>query len=944
MAERQTLLSRNLGPAPTTQGAQQGAPAGAFGDARGLINLGQGIQQAAGVVNNIATNRAAAETRAREKEANDLLVASKEHEKRQGADYQMRYQADLEATVRGVKEQHNRDVGDGMFASGGAYSALEDRLRSARSSLKERYRDVSADRIFRDAVPESKQNLDWEKNTGSMLESAAGLEGLANLDGRRRAAATILSTAFQDVKPGAHGAVHDELVQKYGMLHKAALPDEEKAKLKKELGESAYYRLAMGATNGYVVPDSIMLSPLFTVQQQKSIQDLNKAIKSPKAFPSNEVARQEIQSATADPAFASNPQAIARIQAATDFIAESQPTPELKREVYASVDLKAKEYELAANLYTGLDNPKGLPLYEHLVTLNSRINNKDEVEAVYNSLGIKGADPKEKSAFMTRITTQVAEDLAKMSSNRSNEVLVRHAALAPIASAVTAEFNSGKLTPQSAATFVAVSKQLATAAGLPEHLQHHYPPAVKSILMERARTGDSDTVQNLTDTFIQGFGVSSLHGLADSFFRVDQKATGATSANVTEAAYGMLFKMVAWDHTRVLTGDSLNVPQKPNSKAMFKPLLDGLKKYEELEGTLFKGAAGVAEKAYDKVRFKDRASINDMVTRHVFFDKDGDFNRPANIEKALAYQHGGNSVAALAFRQLFTRNLLVKVFGPGAATTSEDDEYRNGAAGKAAQELNNQFAGIFTVYDASGGLSSEPTYDIMPSVFRSEGSFDYPLLAGAANQEDQSEQLTASLKVISYYGPRREWDRGSVANAFTNLASARNDFFFPLVDTGRGQVPTHLQIPWERAVISKSQEKATSTTGTGSEIADFIWRKNSMPVNKATAASVLFAQEGSWMYDPKRMGFRLMLRPGMIATGAAGATRAQGAPQPMLFNYSDDPKKSLMREYLIPDNLVREYDQSRRAVKADGLTKEELARLDARRAAQPANEPLPTGP
>lgn len=894
MPERKTLLFRPSG-VPVAQPAQTGAPGGAFGDFRGLAATGQALG-----------NVAQAGFQFAQGQKNDTARLREEMDNRTMRDYQLKHQNALDLAVLGVRKEYEQKLNSGDFMDGGSFNWLETRLGEAKAQASESLAQYTQDPLYKKAVSHDLTEHLWLQRTDNLRWNAAGQEGVAKQQGRLDDLDTMVGASFAGVEPGQHAQVSAELAQKNDLIEAMPINRGAKNNLRRQLADRAFDTVMRGLDRGVRVPPEVVNNANFSPGQRRMIEALDSKVGKPKdMFAGTAEAQKVLQASLELKDLSADPVAYQTARYAADHLAEHAESPEAKRYAHAAIDLKLAEQAVTKNNFASVASLGGQKLYQRLSSLSTTLADEKQADAFYESFGIKGADPKDRSRFLAAIRAAADTKLDLINTGRANAVADQSDALSPIAAAAGAEFNSdGGITRETAQRYVRASAEEQTFMGVPEHLQVHVPAKVVDGLVDRIWNGDTTNGSKMITAVGSSFGSQALNSVATSFLMPSKSAKDKSTLDATQAknrTYAALFKVAASDHSRVESG-ARDLELAP----VLKQWMDDLGNYEKNSSTFPRHSALAAQKAFNLSSFKDPVSQKELLNLEQIGTITSKVQSLPGIAKGLYWHSGQNNDMSVGFQEMMTRIIQSQAYSAGT-TAGEDKQNREFLAVDAVDRLNNFMARVFTVVPTGGMENKKQILDLIPTKLVSEDALSIPVQYGAANTADLGNQIADVLQYASYYEPRKFWDRGRLGNAgvvASNLARGL-PVVGSLFSTGVERVaplPPHLTVDWSK--VSGITPDHLDTGG-NNYLKELVVKAD--PSSKFTTNSIAFVQNGAWRYNWKTGNFEAMLFPGRSNSPASPSIAAPGPAQPLNYNLGS-PERPLLRPVTLRGEEVRQFD------------------------------------
>lgn len=896
MAERRTLLARTT-QAPTVSPSQSANARGAFGDFSGIINAGQALQQVGSAATNYVVQQRAQEEAATARRARQM----EEMNRAKMADMRLNTKNAMSLAVKGVLEQRNAALAAGTDDPE-PYNSLRAQFGTARKEVDNHLKDLRADPLYRQAVPDSEYEETWASMVDSHEATAAAQQFERLQKNRMDQGSTRVETAFVSTPDGDHTAVLNTLGTAAAEIRALNIPVTNKLQLLKRLGDQAYDRVHRDIAMGAVAPDHVVRSPAFTPSQQEALFELNEKLKKPKdQFADTGEARKVLDQAINGPVINE-----ATARAAADFIASKAESPEAKRLAHAEVDLKLAEQRITANNFEAFG--KDQKLYQRLTTINAQFADEKTLNAFYDSLGVKGADPKSRDQFLTNIRARVTETLEKINTGRANEVADASDSVAPIAAATLGYFTSPLgIDRANAQRYVEASRAEQTRMGIPEDKQVHIPSKVMSLVTERIWDGDTNNASRMLSNIGEAFGAQALDGLSSSLLR-----PGSVPKDMTQGAskakagvYAALTKLMSADYRRVEQGGR-GLELSP----FLKQWMDDLNNWEKNAGQFPEKSATIATHAFNASSYSNPVTVNDLIEAKQVYSITSKTQSLPGIAQALWWHSGQNNDLSSGFKEMMVRIIQSQGFTPASPDSNEAKSHYHAVVG-AVDRLNDAVARVMTVVDVSAPENKSRVLDVVPTRVSSEGILELPKTFGAADAVDMGGQISSVLQNISYWGPMKKWDRGFIGNtsAFATLVARDHPWVRGFLSTGSEGVlplPANLQVDWER-VHGISQSQFTLEGKTIGEQA----RKTLGPRNRYTENSVAFAQNGAWRYNWSTGNWDAMLFPGRSTSPATKPVSGPGPAQKMYYNVGTEGQPDL-RPVTISGEDVYKFDAAYR--------------------------------
>jgi hypothetical protein len=877
MAERSTLLARPSN-APTTQPTQTGAVQGSFGDYRGITALGQGLSSAGATGMDYAMNTKR-DIENRQKEM------KKEFENRRMEDHRLTTTNLVKTAALGVRKKWEAALGSGEKIDD-PYIWMEQAVNEARTASTEMLSDVADDPLFQKAVPKAMMDQQWLNATDNLLNEAARYDGHVRKQARRESADIFVSTSFTTVDTGQHEAVLSELSGNTKYIDSMLLDPGEKYQLRRQLADRGYDKILGGIQLGVRAPEAAINNPLFNPGQQNMIRELNlKLDKSPlKPGEASTVLNDSLDKARSTANLNDFTGTSGKtMQLMAEAVSAEAITPEAKRYPFAKIELAKKFIELTRNNFNeGI--LKGPTLYQRLTNLSASIGDPKTAEALYDSLGIKGAKDTDRSQFMTEMKAVVEEQLSLINTGKANVLIDRSDAVAPVASAVTADFNAGVLNRGSAERYIFAAREQYRQLGIPDNLQVLVPAAIAGTMTDRVWNGDNGNAVKMMTDIGSNFGADALGSIANHFLAPTNAPKTGSAVDGTKAragAYAALIKIASADHARTEIGAASR-----ELDPFLKTWMDDLSNYTKNEHTFAARSRQVAEIVFNNTSFNDPALAKEMLSASQFTTITSKAQSLPGIALGLYWHHGQNNDLSTGFKEMMMRIIQARAYSAGSQDQGSDNNSREVVADNVGMDINKALAGVYTVVPSAGFENNRRVYDLWPTKLVAENAFAVPINFGAADVADMSDQLANVLTNIGYYEPRREWDRGFLGNYqinFSNFYGRDNPFFAAFLSGGSDAVkslPAHLAVDW--ASVAGITPQQASTPGRKSEdvFKDFL---NNSPV-RATMNSVAFVQNGAWRYNWRTGYVEAMIFPGRSETPAGPSVETPGAAQVLRHN------------------------------------------------------------
>lgn len=905
MAERPTLLARNSN-APTTQPTQTGAVQGAFGDYHGLTALGQGLSSAGTSAMDYANTK-----------AHEARSVRDEMDRRRMQDHQLKASNLIDTAVLGVRKKWEAALSSGEKIDD-PYSWMEQNIAEARSGATELLDDVAGDPLFQKAVPKAAMDQHWLKATDNLLIAAAQHEGQVRMQDRLDTADVFVGASFSSTVTGKHAEVLTELGTKAQVIDGLQIPRGAKNQLRRQLADRAYDKTLAGIQAGVPAPESALTSPLFNPGQQRMLAEFNAKLSKPveiKPGEATKVLESTLETAlkTADLSVFTGETA-QTMQMMASAISAAAVTEDAKRYPFAQIELAKKEIELTRNNFND-GALKGTKLYQRLTTLSASMSDPKTAEALYDSLGIKGAQDTDRSRFMTNMKAKVEEQLNLINTGKANVLIDRSDAVAPVAASVTADFNLGALTRQEAQRYTATAREQYKQLGIPENLQVLVPAAVAGTVIDRVWNGDNNNAVRMMTDIGSNFGSEALGSIANHFLAPTNAPKTGGSVDGTKAragAYAALFKVAAADHARTEIGASSR-----ELDPFLKTWMDDLSNFEKNQHTFPMRSRSAAEKVFNRTSFNDPANAKEVIGGEQFYTIKSTAQSLPGIALGLFWQHGQNNDLATGFKELTTRIIQSRAYSAGTQGQGADEYSQETVAVGIGDDINKALAGIYTVVPSAGVENTRRVYDLWPTKLVKEGAFATPKNYGAADAADMSNQLSNVLRNVGYYEPRKNWDRGTWGNAGTYVSNAllrENPLLAPFMQEGSASVaelPIHLSVDWAKV---DGIVPAQTNTGGKDLFRDYVTN----PKTKFTMNSVAFTQNGAWRYNWRTGDVEALIFPARSTTPAGPSVETPGAAQPLMYNYGS-AEKPLLRPVSIKAEDIRKFDTAYRRGRVDYL-------------------------
>lgn len=862
MAERSTLLARPSN-APTTQPTQTGAVQGAFGDYRGLAAFGQGLTSAGAAGMDYATR------------------VKSEYEQRRVQDHQLKVHGLVKSAVKGVRQKFETLRNSGQRIDD-PMAWMDQEVTSARAELDVLTDGAKDDPLFQRAVPAEALKNQWDDATSRLYDMASSYDGEIRMEDRRSNAATLVETAFGDTEMGNHEQVLQELNTQRAIIDKLYIPGSDKHTHRRRLADRAYQMVLGGIERGIRAPDSIADNAAFDPDQRRMMASLNRKLDQPaeiKPAEATKVLDSSLETAekTGDlTAFAG--QGGQTMQLMADAVSAAATTPEAKRYPYARIELTKKLVELTRNNFND-GALKGSKLYQRLTNLSTMLNDTKSADTLYESMGITGAHGDDRSRFMTSVKAKVEEQLALINTGKANMLIDRSDAVAPIASAVTAEFNMGALSSESARLYSTAARQQYKELGIPENLQVLVPAAIASTVIDRVWNGDNGNAMKMMTDIGRSFGSDALGSVANHFLApttVQKTGAGVDGTKARAGAYAALFKIAAADQSRVEGGASGLELQD-----VLKDTLDNLSNYEKNSHTFTRRSQIAAESVFNNTAFDDPANAKEIVSGDQLTRITSKAQSLQGIAVGLMWQHGQNNDLATGFKEMAMRVIQSKAYSAGVQADGTDEFAREKLASAAGDNLNRMLARIYTVVPSQGMENQRQVVDLWPTKLVDEGTFALPKLYGANDAAVLSTNLSRALSMVGYYEPRKEQDRGfqgNYATAFKNIYWRDNPFIAGFLREGSEAVkalPPHLAIDWASVAGITPEQAMSPGRTTGDLFKDYV----NKPETRATMNSLAFSQNGAWRYNWKTGWVEAMIFPARSTSAASPSIETPGAAQ-----------------------------------------------------------------
>ncbi len=893
MPERKTLLYRPQN-APVAQPAQQGAPSGAFGDFSGLQQVARGLSD----VGNATFDY--------------QMRLKKEMEDRTMNDFRLQQQNAMDVAALGVREQYKSKLLNGDFQDGSSFAWMEQATQDARQAVNERIGHSMSHPLFEKAVPHGQFEQDWFRRMSPLLEDAKEQEAVARMRSREEGAMTMATAAFATYRPGDYEALNQEMLEKTSVLNSLAISKGTKAQAMSAMSSGAYAAAARGALAGKPVPQWLIDNPNLSQAQKLHLEELNtKLLKPAEPFSNDAEATKVLNDALNTADLASDPRNASKLQAAqiaAAYLGSKASSPEGILYPKAKLDLKIAEQRITKNNFETVSTVSGMRLYQRLSTMSEKLRDAAGADAFYESIGVKGADSSDKSAFIEAIRKAADLKLGQINTGHANRVVDSGDVVGPFARAAVAEFNSETgLSAETAQAYVKNSRIEQTRLGIPEHLQVHVPDGIVNTVLDRIWNHDSNNGVRMLNSMGGAFGSSSLRTLSRSLLTPEdpQKPGQArTPTGAKNAALAAYVNLVAIDHARVETGGG---KFRLEMTDYAKRWMDDLLNFEKNNSSFPVQSKLVATKAYNLSSFKDPVSEKELLTMEQITKTTSKIQSLPGIERALLWSNNQNPDLSTGFKELFSRVIQARAYGAGGDGAGGDKISREVVAAQTAGDINNSLAQLVTVVPVNGVSNTKQVLDLVPTQILQEGPFDLPHNFGAANAVDMGEQIGNVLQYSSHYEPRRHWDRGTLANATMAAAGLFRDFplIAPLLSTGSERIaplPPHLTVDFAKV-------HGISDRFVNVDENNYLKSLMTKPDkdSKFTVASVAFDQNGAWRYNWDTGNWEAMIFPARSTSDASPSVARPGDAQPLLYNYGT-AEKPLLRPVTLKHRDVLNFD------------------------------------
>lgn len=874
MAERQTLLARNLSSAPTVQPAQTGVPQGAFGDYRGLVALGQGISQAGEAGARYAITARDVDRRAAE-----------ELRKQRALEAKNQVQITLDRAFLAYQDEKIRLREEGKLAEA-PLEHTKTSLDRAFSVAKEQIHQMGflQNPEYAQFASEEAISTAWGKMVDREAEAASREQWEVDLKRRTEKYDLRAFNAFSSIDPRDYDGTLKAAAELRQDLFSSNLPGkiERLVTLSRSVRETAL----RGLEYGVQIPDTVINSDLLSADDRQALHHANARFLEKNKEKTPESVGDSIKTIRniADVAMKSgntgllNPAQNEELQAAMRAVQEKETTAaakdwannfrlltekkmlfekalfELPGSHKRATDVKnwasdrndPKSFDLRMREAFGLTEEQVISLGDDWTVAKEHVLKRSEeyLEAVRKN---------QASVLYGRTfdgMTQTRRFMDRL--NRTDGVFDR------------------ELLSQ----FVAGARRHQTEAGIPKEQHDYMPHELRSLIFDKLQAGQVDQALNLVDVTTETIGsvgedtkfagVQAIHHLANyAALKGDPKSLSLA---------GFLFFKAQDAASQIGEGARKESALKPIQNEVVTQILR--RDFTKEDGDV----KAMVDVILSTQSLEDPVTYGEVLAgKQLTPDRDNLQALPFLIN-SVRRQYAPHMADAV---QTFFRSYLTQAPQDIAPDLKQEAKMHT-VAGKVKIAGDNLARMVFgsaalVESDYDGSVST-----LVPNRSTREGPFDFPMERGAGTTADYSRQLGDGLKYVLYYHPRTSWTRQDwMSNTVDFLSAFFRNTAGPTVSTGAQSVlplPKELQIDYGNIAglgIDRMQFKDQDRP-----IKE--WWENAR--NAESWIAILISQKGYFQYDTVNDRFDLFLRPGMHTVPNVPAIHDVGSPIRVLYH------------------------------------------------------------
>lgn len=843
MAERPTLLSRGSPGAPTAQPYQQGAVQGAFGDGRGLMAAGQGLQQAGAAGTQYAMHaQNVDQQRAKELErntANDLKTHALTMQK---------------LAVAGVIKQR-----DERMAAGEADPAPYDNISKSFAEAKQQVWDTLskdgtlANPAFRKVVSKDELDQHWSGLVDSHESAAASAQYEVKQTARQTELDTLIRASYQG-DPTNHTLTYAETLDVATRINESNIKQEAKNKFLNQLGTSMADQISRGIHAGSLPQNEKIINNDLLSTESKKVLEQQIAEQKKKMLPPVDkapVAKQTIESAIGQ---ARSTKSTAPLDAmATYYSVAALKDHNLNAEAaQAKIDLVRKEVNFANSFTSPFTNDV---TYQGVMDFINASTNPAKQQEFRDSISVPGQLNEDYEQTRDNMLATAKKFLAQVDSNQANAIYDSSELGRVSSNRLIEQFKRNAVIPDDAKKYVADATAFQTKLGIPLEKQNVLPSFVSEMVLQHFASNNLDSAGQVMTLVGNTFGPDALVSLHREL---------ANQANFSRLPNGQVqalagFALVMAMDAAAATGDNA----RPRT-VLDQPRMEILKSISRIGSR--PGFNTADEKMVDNAIA--RSAFNDPVTyrelshaQQLLPDKSSVQALPQMIA-AAQNTYGLQSGDAL---RAFFRN-FIRQRAEQTPSTLTGQDHLNELAGKmvlASSDLVKLVSSAMTVIPSGSFMNERGASTIIPTKMTREDALAVAGSQGpehAGNVPDYGYQINNTFQNMLVFDPRHNWDRGAT-KAFDRFFTKVRDFplFGAMAASGSSNVmplPDDLKI---RAADIESISQALVDKG-GEALADYFKK----PENRYTYNSVALAQHGQFIYNSKTDSYDLWIDPGPI--------------------------------------------------------------------------------